>query len=241
MAEPNRPPESALPLAFEGTLVIVGGGAFDEYLLHQLAANGAHLVGADGGADVIRAAGLRPQAIIGDFDSLEDPADWDERTRLVRLPEQETTDFEKALYSTTAPVTVALGMTGRRFDHTLAALDAVARYARQRAIILVDEVDIALVLGGPFGFRVEYGTRVSIHPLTPTRFRRSTGLKYALDGLSLSPGVRTGTSNMAEAATFSIEPEPGDAGTYLLILERHWLWKLIDRLGADHEAAAAGQ
>ena len=47
----------------------------------------------------------------------------------MQIAEQETTDFEKAIYSTRAPVTVALGMTGKRFDHTLAALDAVTRYA----------------------------------------------------------------------------------------------------------------
>ena len=36
---------------------------------------------------------------------------------------------------------------GGRFDHALAALDAVTRYAPERAIILVDEGDLAL--GGP--------------------------------------------------------------------------------------------
>ena len=48
---------------------------------------------------------------------------------MIQIAEQVTTDFEKALYSTRAPVTVALGMTGKRLDHTLAALDAVSKYA----------------------------------------------------------------------------------------------------------------
>jgi thiamine pyrophosphokinase len=214
-------------LRFDGPLVIVGGGALDAGLLRQLAAEGAHLVGADGGADAIRAAGLMPEAIIGDFDSLADPAGWDGRTRLVRIAEQETTDFEKALYSTVAPVTIGLGMTGRRLDHTLAALDAVARYAAQRAIILVDEADLALGLARPFGFRVEPGARVSVHPLTATRFAGSQGLRYPLDGLTLAPGVRTGTSNEASAAAITIEPEAGDAGVFLLILEKRWLGALM--------------
>lgn len=217
-------------LAFDGVLVIVGGGALDVHLLHQLAANGAHLVGADGGGDVIREAGLLPEAIVGDFDSLADPADWDARTRLLHLTEQETTDFEKALYSTAAPVTIALGMTGKRFDHTLAALDAVTRYATARRVILVDEDDIALALAAPFDFTVEAGSRVSVHPLTATRFAHSTGLKYPLDGLRLAPGVRTGTSNEASAATFSITPQAGDPGVWLLILERRWLDALVAQL-----------
>lgn len=220
-------------LAFDGPLVIVGGGTVDLHLLHELAARGAHLVGADGGGDVIRAAGLVPEAIIGDFDSLADPAGWDARTTLLHIAEQESTDFEKALYSTTAPVTIGLGMTGRRFDHSLAALDALARHAPRRPIILVDESDVALGLAGPFDFTVEPGTRVSVHPLTATHFAASSGLKYPLDGLTLAPGVRTGTSNEASAAHFSIAPKPGDTGVYLLILERRWLDTLIDRLLAD--------
>jgi len=221
---------ASLLLRFDGILVIVGGGTVDTDLLRKFAARGAHLVGADGGGDAIRAAGLIPEAIIGDLDSLADPESWGADTRVIRIAEQDSTDFEKVLYSTEAPVTIALGMMGKRFDHGLAALDAVTRRGRGRAIILVDEVDIALALDHGFRFAVPSGTRVSIHPLTPTRFARSTGLKYPLDGLLLAQGVRTGTSNEADAAEFSIEPMPGDDGVFLLILERKWLGPLVERL-----------
>lgn len=218
------------PLSFDGLLVIVGGGAVDTDLLRELANSGAHLIGADGGGDAIEAAGLIPEAIIGDLDSLADPDGWRDKTRVIRIAEQETTDFEKALYSTAAPVTIGLGMMGKRFDHSLAALDAVARQGRRRAIILVDEIDIALGLDHAFDFAVPPGTRISIHPLTATRFAHSSGLKYPLDGLLLAPGTRTGTSNEADAARFSIEPEAGDPGVFLLILERKWLEPLVARL-----------
>jgi thiamine pyrophosphokinase len=165
-----------------------------------------------------------PEAIIGDFDSLKNPDGWLGRTRLMRIPEQETTDFEKALDSTRAPVTVALGMTGKRFDHTLAALDAVTRHARDRAIILVDEADIALVTTGGFGFEVAPRERVSVHPLAPIRFRRSDGLRYPLDGLRLAPGERTGTSNEAVSGAFRIEPEPRSRAPWMLILDRKYLF-----------------
>jgi thiamine pyrophosphokinase len=211
-------------------LVIVGGGTVDVDLLRHLAAKGAHLVGADGGGDAIHAAGLVPEAIVGDLDSLAYRAGWGPDTRIVHIAEQESTDFEKALYSTKAPVTIALGMMGKRFDHGLAALDAVARRGRGRAIILVDEVDIALALDHAFDFAVPPGTRVSIHPLTPTRFARSTGLKYPLDDLLLAQGLRTGTSNEADAAEFSVRPADDDEGVFLLILERKWLEPLVERL-----------
>jgi thiamine pyrophosphokinase len=204
-------------------LVIVGGGTVDLDLLRDLYLTGAHLVGADGGADQIVEAGLKPEAIIGDFDSLANVDEWLGRTRLLRIPEQETTDFEKALYSTRAPVTIALGMTGKRFDHTLAALDAVTKYAKERIIILVDESDIAMALSGPFSFEVEPRERVSVHSLLPQRFKRSVGLKYPLDSVRLAPGERTGTSNEAIDGPFRIEPE-GRAKPWMLILDRKYLF-----------------
>lgn len=223
-------PQQTPVATFEDVLVIVGGGTVDADLLRELYASGARIVGADGGADKISAVGLKPEVIIGDFDSLKDPAKWLGKTRLMQISEQETTDFEKSLYSTRAPVTVALGMTGGRFDHTLAALDAVARHANRRKIILVDEHDIALGLTEAFSFRVGYGERVSIHPLAPITFWRSEGLKYPLDAVTLAPGVRTGTSNEATEGPFTLVPEEGIHAPYLLILERGYLMPLIEVL-----------
>lgn len=212
---------------FEDLLIIVGGGAVDAELLRELYASGGRLVGADGGADQIVTAGLRPELIVGDFDSLKDPFGWLGKTRLMQIAEQETTDFEKALYSTRAPLTVALGMTGRRFDHTLAALDVVTRYASKRKIILVDEEDVAIALTDRFSFEVAEGERVSIHPLAPITFWTSDGLKYPLDAVKLAPGVRTGTSNEALTGPFTITPEEGIHAPYLLVLPRVYLSGLV--------------
>ena len=209
-------------IEFNDVLVIVGGGSVDPAVLRELAAAGARLIAADGGAEGIAAAGLMPELIIGDLDSLDDPEAWARRTRVIRIEEQATTDFEKALYSTRAPLTVAVGMTGRRFDHTLAALDVVTRRARERRIMLVDEHDVALALTGPIRFAVAPGERVSVHPLAPVRFRSSEGLRYPLDGLTLAPGVLTGSSNAAVDGPFAITPEPGSEAPWLLILDgRH--------------------
>lgn len=225
----GRDPQAAVA-EFDDLLVIVGGGPVDHDLIRELYASGGRLVGADSGADTIVAAGLKPEMIVGDFDSLADPLSWLGKTRLMQIAEQETTDFEKALYSTRAPVTVALGMTGRRFDHTLAALDAVTRYAPRRKIVLVDEHDIALALTDAFSFVVDPGARVSVHPLAPVTFWRSEGLEYPLDAVKLAPGVRTGTSNRAIGGQFTITPEEGIHAPWLLIIDRKYLPELIAQL-----------
>ncbi len=212
-------------VVFEGPMAIVGGGAVDPALLVELAGRGVALVGADGGADAIGEAGLVPAAIIGDLDSVGDRAAWEQRTRVIHIPEQITTDFQKAIYSTQAPVTLALGMTGKRLDHTLAALSAVLQYAPSRKLLLVDEVDVALAVVGPIRFEAGLRERVSIHPLLPIRFLQSTGLYYPMDGLLLEPGGLIGTSN--EGTGGPVEIVPADETPWLLILGKERLWDLM--------------
>ncbi len=216
-----------MPIVTERRLVIVGGGDFDAGLLRRLAGEGALVVGADGGADAAFAAGVTPELVIGDLDSLSDAEAWRGRARVLRIDEQETTDFEKCLYSVEAPVTIALGMTGRRFDHTLAALHAATRYGAARRIVLVDAVDAALSLAGPLELDLPAGTRVSVHPLQEVRFAHSDGLIYPLDGLTLAPGVRTGTSNAATGGMVRIEPEMDENGVWLLVLPVAFLPQLL--------------
>ncbi len=219
-----------LPLVFEGPIAIVGGGNVDPALLRALAKYGVMLVGADGGGDAIGAAGLVPAAIIGDLDSLEDRAAWESRTRVIHIPEQITTDFQKALYSTKARVTLALGMTGKRLDHTLAALSAVLQFAPERRLVLIDEVDLAFAAVGGFGFEAEAGERVSIHPLVRIGFARSSGLFYPLDGLVLEPGGLLGSSNAATGGR--VEIVPVDSTPWLLILSKERLWDLLGEMGS---------
>jgi thiamine pyrophosphokinase len=223
--DPSVRPADAPRIVFDGPMAIVGGGAVDPDMLAELSARGVALVGADGGADTIGAAGLLPVAIIGDLDSLADRTAWEERTRVIHIPEQVTTDFQKALYSTQASVTLALGMTGKRLDHTLAALSAVLQYAPTRKLLLVDEVDVALAVVGAIAFDAAKGERVSIHPLLPIRFTQTSGLFYPMDDLLLEPGGLIGTSN--EGLGGRVEVVPADQTPWLLILGKARLWDLV--------------
>ena len=121
------------------------------------------------------------------------------------------------------------GLLKGAMDHTLAALDAVARHGSDRRIVLVGEEDIAISFSGPFGFYAEAGERISVHPLMAVSFARSEGLYYPLDGLTLAPGVRTGTSNTALGGDVSIVPEPG-GGVWLLIVDKRHLMRFVTEL-----------
>lgn len=217
-------------LRFAGPLAIVGGGTVRAELLGAVVRPGWGLIGADSGGDAILAAGLVPDAVIGDLDSVLDLTRFPPETRVIAIPEQQTTDFEKALYSTQAPVTLAFGMTGGRLDHTLAALHAMARHATTRRIVLVDGEDVAVAVVGDIALEVPEGTRVSIYPMGRVAFARSAGLAYPLDGLVMEPGVKIGTSNTATGERISISVTGGANAPWLLIVPLNVLGRVLEQI-----------
>lgn len=183
----------------EGPVVLAGGGALSAEALARARARAGPIVAADGAADRLLALDARPDAVIGDLDSLDDAGGWAARGVAVhRLDEQDTTDFEKCLYATRAPLYLAVGFTGRRLDHGLAVLNAMARRPDKR-VILVGESEI--VLAAPAGRRLDLalapGATVSVFPMAEVACAPSRGLEWPLDELVLAPSGRIGTSNRA--------------------------------------------
>lgn len=187
-----------LPLRFETPVTLVGAGATAPAAIEAARRLAPALVAADGGADRLAAMRLTPRAVIGDMDSLSDHERWRSGpAHFVHLAEQETTDFEKCLYATEAPLYLAVGFTGR-FDHTLAVLHALLAYPEKRVVLIgAEEVSALAPPGGVLRLAVRPGSRVSIYPLLPVTGMHSRGLAWPLDGLALAPGQRIGTSNEA--------------------------------------------
>ncbi|RZO28534.1 MAG: thiamine diphosphokinase [SAR116 cluster bacterium] len=152
------------------------------------------VIAADGGAQTVMAAGRRPDLVVGDMDSR---IDLPPEIRQLHLTGQDDTDFEKCLKRITAPLIVGFGFLDARLDHTLAAIHALAAVPHDRPIMLVGTTDMLLRLRGDIAFPAIAGERVSIWPLGPQRFHRSSGLRWSLDGLEMAPGQMVGTSNVA--------------------------------------------
>ena len=170
------------------------------------------LVAADGGADHLLQAGPQPQAVIGDMDSISGPARLAFAGVLHPVPEQETTDFDKALRHVAAPLVIALGVTGGRFDHELAALHVLLRHPDRVCVVLGP--DSLTVLCPPvLALNLAAGTVVSLFPMGPVRCG-STGLRWPTDGMDFAPATVIGTSN---EATGPVTLTP-DAPAMLLIL-----------------------
>ncbi|WP_037281007.1 thiamine diphosphokinase [Rubellimicrobium mesophilum] len=182
------------------------------------------LVAADGGADAVLAAGADPVAVIGDMDSLSEEAARAFAGRLHPVPEQETTDFDKALTRIDAPAVVALGFAGGRLDHELAALHSlVAR--PDRPCVLLGPTTLAFHAPPELALPLDPGTLVSLFPFAPVGIA-SEGLLWPTDGLAFAPQTRIGTSNEARG---EVRLRPSGPGM-LVILPRGVLARAVAAL-----------
>lgn len=177
-------------------VTLVGGGEVTPQDLAQALALAPVVAAADSGADRALAAGLVPQAVIGDLDSLSPqgraaiPPE-----RLHRIAEQETTDFEKALSRIRAPFVLGVGFSGPRTDHLLAALTTLVRLRRPPCLLLAGE-DLAFAAPARLRLDLPPGTRLSLCPLGRVT-GSSRGLRWPIEGLVLDPARYVGTSNAA--------------------------------------------
>jgi thiamine pyrophosphokinase len=183
-------------LQFQHGVIILGGGEVTAACVNEALGFAIKLIAADGGADSALALGHMPDAVIGDFDSVTDAArQMIPAARQFPIAEQDSTDFEKCLTHTRAPFYLALGFTGKRLDHTLAAMTVLARH-KGSPVILIGPEDLAFLAPQTLHLPVAPGSRVSLYPMGAVH-GRSTGLRWPIDGLDLSPGGRVGTSNEA--------------------------------------------
>lgn len=180
-------------------VTLVGAGAPSAQNVADCLTFAPDLVAADGGANFCAEMGHSPVAIIGDFDSLDAGvrAGFPD-AKLIEVSgraEQDSTDFQKCMARLQTPFVLAVGFTDARLDHTLANFGALAQM-QGPPTILVGTHDIAFAAPQDIALDFPKGTRVSLFPMEPMR-GTSQGLEWPIDGLTLSPLGRIGTSNRA--------------------------------------------
>ncbi|NNE81790.1 MAG: thiamine diphosphokinase [Silicimonas sp.] len=177
-------------------ITLVGGGDPDPSDIVEAVSFAPFVVAADGGADFCREADIDPAVVIGDLDSVSDTARAAlPSVRFLQIPEQDTTDFEKCLSAIEAPFVLATGFTDGRLDHTLAALSVLARRIGPPTIVIGKE-EVIFAAPASLSLKLPEGTRVSVFPMASVT-GRSSGLRWPIDGLTLDPMGRVGTSNIA--------------------------------------------
>ncbi len=194
-------------------VTILAGGAVSPDQLARARAVAPVVVAADSGADRALALGVEPAAVIGDMDSISAAARERLADRLHPVAEQETTDFEKCLQRIAAPFAVALGVTGDRADHGLAAFSLLARWRDYPVLALAGE-DVIFAAPPRLALELPPETRLSLFPMAPVT-GRATGLEWPIEQIAFAPAGRIGTSNRTTGPRVELE---FDAPGMLVIL-----------------------
>ena len=150
----------------------------------KLLAAAKRVVCCDGAKDAYRRRFRRwPDVIIGDLDSLSRlPSRVSRPPSLVKVPDQDTNDLEKAMaycakQGWKSPVIV--GATGKREDHTLGNVFRALDYGCE----IVTDTGRFVPVCGKATFKVAKGTAVSIFAPDPKTRMTSKGLEWPLDGV----------------------------------------------------------
>jgi len=203
-------------------LIIVNGLLPQPPILTDCLRQVDQIICADGGANRACAAGIIPDVIVGDLDSItpETRAQLCTTTYLYR-PSQYATDLEKTLqYAVEQHIQKALlvGMTGFRLDHQICNLHMMEKFATHLELELHDDFGVGsfLIAPEPRSFRFETfpGQQISLFAFRKTAGIHTTGLKYPLKGESLTWAVRDGLSNEALHTEITIQITQGSLFCY---------------------------
>jgi thiamine pyrophosphokinase len=179
-----------------------------------------YLIAADGGVQHAKAAGLTPNAILGDFDSLG----YIPENATVFPVEKDDTDsmlaIRQALSLGYRELHLYGALDGPRLDHTLANLQALQFLTDRGAIgYLIGEKYIATVLkNGSLTFHERAMGILSVFCMgQDAEGVTLAGLKYELTDGILSAGFPLGVSNhfIGEKATITV-----NNGSLLLLYDR---------------------
>jgi len=179
---------------YKTAVYLVGNGDISVKHFDKLIKSEIPIIAADGGANRLKRLGLIPEIVVGDMDSIKDKEFFEKHSRLIEIKEQNSTDLEKCLRTISAPLYLALGFIGTRFDHSLEILH-VLQSNPDKNIIFFSQRDVIFLIAKKWKSKFPLGTRLSFYPLKKTKISSSKGLKWPLDGLTMEQGKLIGTSN----------------------------------------------
>lgn len=202
-------------------VIVAGAPLAWDATLAAIAASGRPLVAADGGADHLARIGLRPDAVVGDLDSITRPVRaWVGEERLLLRPDQDSTDLEKTLTHVFdvlgARRLTVLGALGGRVDHTVGNLGLVARLALGADLVLREAASEVVAVAGSAELAAAAGETWSAWTFDPGVRVTLEGFRWPVHDLPLAAGGRPSISNLALADRVRVATRGGP-----VLLTRH--------------------
>lgn len=173
----------------------------------------------DGAWGYLKKTGIIPDVINGDWDSLE-TFNFPKDIKLIYTPNQNFTDFEKALQIIDREGFKNVdvwGASGKEQDHFLGNLSAGFKYSEKLSLRFYDNYYRYFFAEKLTILNKVKGKIVSLFPFSQTKGVSTKGLKYPLQNENLSLRGRIGTRNKALEDQVEISYK---AGSLLLFVER---------------------
>lgn len=152
----------------------------------------------DGAYHFLEENNIVPDAIIGDFDSIQA---LPKHITTHHTPNQDFTDFEKALQYIILQgyrFVDVFAANGLEQDHFLGNLTTALQFKNKLQIIFFDDNQKYYFIDSPFQLDNVLHKTISLFPFPKTKSVYSKGLKYPLDGMNLNMKKnKIGTRNKA--------------------------------------------
>ncbi len=192
-------------------IIIANGEPVETSVVLKNLSLGQFIVCADGGANFARKINIKPNVILGDFDSItEETQQYFSDVQKIHMQNQETTDLEKAIiYCIEKKIkkAILISVFGNRIDHVVGALGCMKKYSQEINLKIVDSYSEIIIIDRHTKIRTFKGEKISLIPLERCEGVTTANLKYELNNESLQIGVREGISNesLGNAALIDIK------------------------------------
>src|SRR5664279_900634 len=187
---------------------IVADGTFPQHEVPlNYLKNAKRVVCCDGSASSLVLAGLEPDAIVGDMDSLSEELAIRYADRIFMDESQDTNDLTKVVVwcrENSYRDIVIVGATGKREDHTLGNISLLTEYSKDMNVIMVTDTGILRPFLSDAEIESFPGQQVSIFSIDPEMEVTSNGLKYPLTKTKIT-NWWFATLNEALGNSFSLE------------------------------------
>ena len=184
--------------------VIVAAGEIHNYeRAKSFLSTGDFFIFCDGGLSHAGGLGIKPDVVVGDFDSCDanDLDWWKERSEIIQLPREK--DDTDTLFAVKLAVDrgycdfVLLGAMGGRFDHALGNISILLYLNEQgKKAVLIDDYSVMQIVGNEPLFIEDTSSYFSV--LTVAGNVSGVNIKnakYPLENASLSCDFQLGISN----------------------------------------------
>ena len=170
--------------------VIVADGIFPRHEIPLgYLENAKRIVCCDGSTQSLVLSGLKPDAIVGDLDSLTDDLAKMYADRIFPDKNQDTNDLTKAVswcIDMGYKDIVIVGATGKREDHTIGNISLLAEYVKVLNVIMITDTGILKPFLKSSNISSFPGQQVSIFSIDPETQVTSLGLRYPLSGTKIN-------------------------------------------------------